>query len=109
MTPIFVPQSQTDLPVVLCLLDAYGFPYFVHNFYFGSLYPGPQFDLYNLRRVFVPTDMAIEARLLIEDFLPGIESSSHSMSVADKLRVVAEVFLMGWFVPGNKWPREETV
>ena len=105
MTPIFVPQSQSDLAVVLCLLDAYGFPYFVHNLHFGGLYPGPQFDLYNLRRVFVPSEMAGDARQLLDDFLPGIETATQSMSVRDKVRVVVEVFvLMGWFIPGNKWP-----
>ena len=107
MVPIFTPRNQADLSVVLCLLDAYGFPYFVHNYFFGCLYPAPQFDLYNIRRVFVPTEMAKDARQLLDDFLPGIEYAPYDMSAADKFRVVVEVFLlMGWFIPGNKWPRE---
>jgi hypothetical protein len=107
MIPIFIPQGQADLSVVLCLLDAYGYPYFVHNHYFGGLYPGPQVDLYNMRRVFVPNEMAADARQLLDDFLPGIESSSHDTPVGDKVRVVVEGLLMGWFIPGNKWPRQE--
>jgi hypothetical protein len=51
--------------------------------------------------------MATDARQLLDDFLPGIEYAPYDMSVADKLRAVVEVFLlMGWFIPGNKWPRE---
>jgi len=107
VVPIFIPRSQADLSVVLCLLDAYGFPHFVHNYYFGALYPGPQFDLYNMRRVFVPKGMAQDARQLLDDFLPGIEFAPNAMAVPDKLRVVVEALLMGWFVPGNKWPRDE--
>ena len=45
MVPIFTPQKQSDLSVVLCLFDAYGVPYFVHNSHFGGLYPGCQFYL----------------------------------------------------------------
>jgi len=97
------------LSVVMCLLDAYGFPYFVHNYYFGALYPAPQFDLYNMRRVFVAKDVAQDARQLLDDFLPGIECAPYNMSVPDKFRVVLECLLMGWFVPGNKWPRDAAV
>jgi hypothetical protein len=108
MVPIFTPRTQADLAVVLCLLDAYGFPHFVHNYYFGGLYPGPVFDLYNRRRVLVPAEMAADARQLLDDFLPGIESASFNMSPADKVRAVIEVLVMGWFTPGNKWPRQES-
>jgi hypothetical protein len=107
---ILTPRNASDLAIALCLLDAYGFPYFVHNYYFGGLYPVPVFDLYNLRRVFVPSEFASEARQLIDDFLPGIEYKPYDMSPADKGRVLVEFFLLGgWFVPGNKWPRDAVV
>jgi hypothetical protein len=105
---IFIPRNQSELSVVLCLLDAYGIPYFVHNMHFGSLFPGCQFELYNLRRVLVPRGMAPDARQLLDDFLPGIELTSYEMSGLDKLRVVAECLLAGWFIPGSKWPRKES-
>ena len=106
LVPIFTPRSGADLAIVSCLLDAYGFPHFVHNNHFGSLYPGPIFDLYNQRRVCVPDRLAAEARQLIVDFLPDLEFRPYNMSAADKLRVIAEaIFLGGWFVPGSKWPR----
>ena len=106
MVPIFTPRTGADLAVALCLLDAYGFPYFVHNWYFGGLYPAAIADLYNLRRVFVPVQLAAEARQLLDDFLPGLESTPYNLSRADKVRVVVEFLLLGgWFVPGSKWPR----
>ena len=108
VVPIFTPRTPSDLAVVLCLLHAYGFPYFVHDYYFGGLYPGAVFALYNLRRVLVPTEMASEARQLVDDFLPGIEFTPYNMFGADKLRVVVEGLLLGWFIPGNKWPRHES-
>ena len=107
MVPIFTPQKQSDLSVVLCLFDAYGVPYFVHNSNFGGLYPGCQFYLYNWRRVFVPNEIASDARQLLDDFPPGIETTSHAMSNRDKLRVIVEALLLGWFIPGNKWPRSD--
>jgi hypothetical protein len=107
MTPIFIPRSQSDLSMVLCLLNAYGIPYFVHNDYFGGLHPGPVFDLYNLRRVFVPNQLAAEARQLLDDFLPDIEFMPYNMSGADRFRVIVETLLMGWFMPGDKWPRQK--
>jgi hypothetical protein len=106
--PIYAPRSQADLQVVLCLLDAYGFPYFVHNYFFGALYPGPQIDLYNRRRVFVRSEMAADAKQLIDDFLPDIESDSYAMSSSNKLRVVVEYLLLGWFLPGSRARRHET-
>jgi hypothetical protein len=44
---------------------------------------------------------------LIDDFLPDIEFAPLKMSGRDKLRVVVEGFLGGWFIPGSKWPRHE--
>jgi hypothetical protein len=106
MTPVFTPRNGADLAVVMCLLDAYGIPYFVHNLYFGGLYPIPVFELYNLRRIFVPSEAAAAARQLLDDLVPGMETASYDMSGSDKLRVLVEFFLLGgWFVPGNKWPR----
>jgi hypothetical protein len=90
----------------MSLLDAYGVPYFVHNYHFGGLYPVPAIELYNLRRIIVPTDVAVDARQLLDDFLPGIESTTYNMSSRDRLRVFVEFLLFGgWFIPGNKWPR----
>ena len=92
---------------MLSLLDAYGVPHFVHNFHFGALFPAsPQLDLYNMRRVYVPADQAAYARQLLEDFFPDLGVPAE-LSSRDKLRVVLECLLGGWFIPGNKWPGRE--
>ena len=107
MVQVYIPDSPWELALVLCLLDAHGIPHFVHNLYFGGLYPGCQFDLYNLRRVYVPAEGASYARQLLEDFFPGLGTTQYEMSERDMLRVVVEGLLGGWFIPGNKWPRQE--
>jgi len=106
MVAVFTPRNGADLAVAMCLLDAFGLPYFVHNLHFGGLYPAALVDLYILRRIFVPRERAVDARQLLDDFLPGLEVAPYHLSPADKVRVVVEFFLLGgWFVPGNKWPR----
>jgi hypothetical protein len=51
--------------------------------------------------------MAAYARQLLEDFVPDLGATPYEMSGRDKLRVVLEGFLGGWFIPGSKWPRRE--
>jgi hypothetical protein len=105
---IYIPDRPWELALILSLFDAYGIPHFVHNFYFGALFPAlPQVDIYNLRRVYVPAERAAYARQLLEDFFPGLGTVPYKVSVRDKLRVVLEGLLGGWFIPGNKWPRRE--
>jgi hypothetical protein len=104
---IYIPDSPWELALVLSLFDAYGVPHFVHNFYLGALFPAaPQMELYNLRRVYVPAEMAAYARQLLEDFFPGLGTPCE-MSVPDMVRVVLECLLGGWCIPGNKWPPRE--
>ena len=108
MVLIYIPDTPWELALVLSLFDAYGVPHFVHNFYLGALFPAfPQMDLYNLRRVYVPVEMAAYARQLLEDFYPGLGTTANEISVPDMLRVVLELLLGGWCIPGNKWPRRE--
>jgi hypothetical protein len=108
MVVIYIPDRPWKLALVICLLEAYGVPHFVHNFYLGGLFPAcPEIDIYNLRRVYVPAEMGPYARQLLEDFFPSLEATPYEMSGRDKLRVVLEGFVGGWFIPGSKWPRRE--
>jgi hypothetical protein len=104
---VCIPERPWELALVMSLFDAHGVPHFVHNFGFGGLYPGPQVDLYNLRKIYVPDEMAPFARQLLEDFFPGLGVTPCAMSMPDKVRVVLEFGLMAWFIPGSKWPRCE--
>jgi hypothetical protein len=105
---VYIPDRPWELALVLCLFEAYGVPHFVHNSYLGGLFPAyPQMDLYNLRRVYVPADVAAYARQLLEDFYPDLGATLYEMSGRDRLRVVLECLLGGWCIPGSKWPRRE--
>lgn len=106
MALVYIPDRPWELALVLCLFEAYGVPCFVHNLYYGGLFPACQIDLLNLRRVYVPTEMASYARQLIRDFFPDL-GTPLEMSELDMVRVVVEGLVGGWFIPGNKWPRQE--
>jgi hypothetical protein len=108
MVPIYIPDTPWELALVQSLLHAYGVPHFVHNYYLGALYPAfPQMHIYNLRRVYVPAEKADYARQLLADFFPDLGTTAHDMSVGDMVRVVFELLLGGWCIPGNKWPHRE--
>jgi len=103
LVPIAAPQTESELAVILCLLEAEGIPAFVHNGGFGGLHPGPQIPLYNARRVMVPgacRENAAAALLVVEPPLP------ETTTRAGKLRIVVETILFGWFVPGSRRKRE---
>ena len=108
MVLLYIPDQPWKLALVICLLDAYDVPHFVHNFYLGSLFAAyPQIDIYNLRRVYVPAEVVPYARQLLEDFFPDLEATPYEMSGRDKVRVVLECLVGGWFIPGSKWSRGE--
>ena len=104
MIPVYKPRDDIELALVESLLQAHEIPYFVHNRGFGGLYPGPQIDFYNVRTVMVP-DSAVDAArdILAELGDPEAEAAPEPqaphVSVWDKLRIAAETFLGGWFVP----------
>jgi hypothetical protein len=104
LVPIAAPQTESELAVILCLLEADGIPAFVHNGAFGSLHPGPQIPLYNARRVMVPSacrENAAAALLVLEPPLPDRSTRR------DKLRIVIELILFGWFIPGSRRRHDE--
>ena len=43
---------------LVSLLQAHAIPHFVHNAGFGSLFPGLQISLYNVRTIMVPATAA---------------------------------------------------
>ena len=93
--------------MALAILEAHGIESFVHGQYFGSLLPGLQIESYNTRTIMVPEERANEAREALTEFSPAGEPASESSSVRfwDKVRVVLEAVLFGWFVPGGRSPK----
>ena len=101
------PQTQSELAVMVSLLDAYDIPYFILNRGFGGLYPGPQIHLYNIQRIMVRVDFANEARDLLAPFAgpPEEFETERTLSVRDKFRVLAEAVLCAWFIPAKRAKR----
>jgi hypothetical protein len=105
---IYIPDRPWELALVLCLFDAYGVPHFVHNSYLGGLFPAcPQIEISTTCAGFIFPPEMLPTRQLLEDFFPGLGATPYEMSDRDKLRVVLECFLGGWFIPGSKWPHRE--
>jgi len=89
---------------VLATLEAYGIESFVHGQHFGSLWPGLQIESYNTRTIMVPEERANEAREALAELSSNDDpaAESPSMRLRDKVRVVLEAVLFGWFVPGRR-------
>jgi hypothetical protein len=97
------PWSESELSVMLCTLEAHRIPAFVQGAGFGALYPGPQIDFYNARRIMVPHSFAIEARKALEVFThQAVPATFRRPSIFNVLRTLLELVLFGWFVPGNR-------
>lgn len=65
---VATPNSEPEMAVMVCLLDAYGIQHYVHNRGFGGLYPGMPVGQYNGRRIMVATQQAQEAMELLAAF-----------------------------------------
>jgi hypothetical protein len=101
VTPVHRPQTLIELAVAESVLEANGIPYFVHNGGFGSLYPGIQLDLFNVRTILVPPSAADAAREVLEHYLgdePGLKAN-RERSLWHILRMLAEAVCGPWIVP----------
>jgi hypothetical protein len=98
------PQSESELSVMLCLLEASAIPAFVFGGGFGGLLPGPQINSYNTRRIMVPAECAAEARSALAVLAePSDEPlAPNKPSLANKLRMFLELVFLGWFIPGHR-------
>ena len=97
---VYKPQTLIELAIAESVLEANDIPYYVHNRGYGSLYPGIQLDLLNVRTIMVPPSAAEAAREILAHYLsdaPGL-STNRERSLWHILRMVAEA-MCGWFVP----------
>jgi hypothetical protein len=99
--PVAKPQSESELAVMVSLLEANGIQHFVHNRGFGGLYPGMQIELYNVRRLMVPAEQASGALELLSVFSQRTTTSEADQKLdwVDKLRVIFETIVFSWSVP----------
>jgi len=84
-------------------LEANGVHFFVQGGGFGSLFPGPQIGSWNARGIMVPDAEAALAKDALAPLLqPDPESDARRLGARSKLRIVCEVLLFGWFIPGKR-------
>lgn len=96
------PQTEAELAVMQCALQASGVYFFVQGSGFGSLLPGPQISAYNTRRIMVPESEASAAREALAPLVqPDPEASYHWPGLPGILRIIVEFSLFGWCVPGR--------
>ncbi len=104
MTKVFSAWSVAELAMLKSVLDGEGLTYFVRNEHFASLRIGPPVDLLNVSHILVKNEEADRARDLIDDFLAHVRDlppyPESGFSGWDKLRMVLEFMVLGWFVPG---------
>lgn len=107
MIKIFSPDNEIELALLRGLLDGSQIPYFVHNDHFGTMRTGPRIKLLNQKTIMVPPAFEQPARQVLADFLENMkaaeEPEKQTYSWADKVRMVFETLLFGWYVPGNRW------
>ena len=101
---VFNPNTESELAVVVAMLEAHEIPCFTHGRNIGSIYPGIQINAFNTQSVMVPEEHVQDALELIRQFREAApeRQDARTMSWLDKLRIIVEVLLLGWFVPGNK-------
>lgn len=64
---VAAPDSESDLALIACVLEANDIPHFVQGGGFGGLFPGPQISGYNSRRVMVPASCVERAVELLSE------------------------------------------
>lgn len=100
------PRGEAELLLFRSVLDGAGIPYFVKGDHFGSLTVGPAIDHYNTKTVFVHPEDHEEAGALLAEFLAKTggprRSAATELRPRDVVRMVLEVLLFGWFMPGRR-------
>ena len=98
---VFTPQTESELAVASALLEAHEIPVYVHNRHLGSLLPGLQINAYNTQSLMVPEERVEDAVELLAEFRAAPATAPVSLPLRDKIRVIFETLLFGWFVPGR--------
>lgn len=100
LSVVAAPDAESDLVVILSLLEAHDIPTYVHNAGLSGLFPGLQINAFNSRRVMVPTEYA-EAAMQALSLLPTepIQPAPLAQRAPGILRVLVELIFTGWFVP----------
>ncbi len=109
MVKLYSPDYESELVLIKSLFEAELIHYYVLNDHFGTLRVGPKIDLFNAKVIYVAEAHYERAQEIISDFLAPSAAENEPFksrySLPDKIRMVFEAILFGWFVPGNRWKR----
>ena len=108
MIRICVPESEAQLAVIRSLFEAEGIEFFVKNDHFGTTFTGPQIDNYNAKTVWVAEPFEARARVLVAELQSAPTEPRRKSGIWDRLRMVLEVVLFSWFVPGRRRSKNPT-
>ena len=110
MIKLHSPDNESELVILKSLLDAEQIHYYVLNDHFGTLKVGPRIDLFNAKVVYVSENDYESAKDILTDFRANVGDGDKPFvsrySFPDKIRMVIEALLFGWFIPGNRWMRK---
>lgn len=109
MIKVYSPKDELELAVIRGLLDSEGIRYFVLNDHFGSMRVGPQIDLLNKKSIMVASEDIERTKEIISEVVTRSvedEREPEKYTLSQKLRVVVEFLIFGWFVPGRKRTKE---
>ncbi len=107
---LYSPQNESELTLLKSILDSESINYFVRNDNFGSLEVGPRIGLFNAKMIEVQDDQYERANELLSDYFEKTkkepEESAKEYSWFDKIRMVIEVLVFGWLMPG-RWKQKK--
>lgn len=104
--PLYSPENDAELALLKSILDSEEINYFVKNDNFGSLEVGPRIALFNAKMIEVQDDQHERASELLADYLEKTKKDAieqaKEYSLFDKIRMVIEVLVFGWLMPGKR-------
>jgi len=109
MIKLYSPENESELALIKSLFEIEHINYYVLNDHFGTLKVGPKIDLYNAKTIYVSEEDLNFAKDILLDFLESTKNGNKPFkpqySIPDKIRMVIEMLVFGWFIPGNRWNR----
>ena len=102
---LYSPRNEVESALLKSILDSEGISYFVRNDNFGSLEVGPNIGLFNAKMIQVHDEQYDKARELLSDYIEKtekkLEEADRQYSLFDKIRMVLEVLVFSWLMPGR--------
>lgn len=102
LTTVANPQTESELVLILSVLEAADVPAYVHSGGLGGLFPGLEVGSLTSRRVMVPSGLAVEAVSALQEAFGGTEPETDpvedpaAVRSSSVLRAIAEWLLLGW-------------